>query len=477
MSTPPLKVTISRPVEFPGRNLPYVVRWRLRGRGHWRSFAAKRGRNGADAFYALLSVAAMNERDWDPETGMPASMRAPSGMNVAEYCRQFIEGEWQRLSPSTRKSYVGALASFIVNCRRSGAPHAPPQSARVLASWLTPKPKEIRDDGSAEWIWSSEPLPRSIQSWIVKNSPLLADVNREVLFETDKWMRLRADGITPYAPNTQNRLVTVAKLSLTIAVKRGLMENVPWPRRDSGATAKSDRKASIDVLDGQVPSISQLLSILDAMPSHQPGSYLYRTMSAICGFAGLRPGEVVALEVEDLLLPRSGWGSIKVTKAWSGVDGGKWNSARETIAGPKTQRSLRNVPIPPLLVEMVRDWLERSDVRSGPLFLTKEGSRPTQSNWRRALHRACIRAEWARPLSPYELRRTNASHLVQAIPIAEAAARLGHSVDVLTKHYVKRVTGQTELSNRILDRAYFGGDQSSARPSNHSSRTDLRIRN
>jgi integrase len=471
------KITISQPAEFPDRKLPYAVRWRLNGRGYWRSFATKRGKNGADAFYALLSVAAMNERDWDSETGMPASMSAPSDMNVAEYCRDFVKDEWQRLSPSTRKSYVEALASFIVNCRRSGAPHAPTRSAGILTSWLTPRPEDCPDDRTTEWIWSGEPLPRNIESWIGKNSPLLADLNREILFETDKWMRLRPDGATPYAPTTQNRLVTVAKLALSVAVKRGLIENVPWPRRDSGATAKSDRRATIDVLDGQVPSVAQLLAILDAMPSHQPASHLYRTMSAICGFAGLRPGEVVALEVEDLYLPLSSWGTIRITKAWSGVDGGKWNSALETIADPKTQRSRRTVPIPPLLVEIVREWLERSGTVSGPLFLTREGSRPTQSNWRRALHRACIKADWTRPLSPYELRRTNASHLVQAIPIAEAAARLGHSVDVLTKHYVKRVSGQTELSNQILERAYFSGDQSSARPSNHSSRIDRRIRN
>jgi hypothetical protein len=191
MSAPPLKVTISRPAEFPDRKLPYVVRWRLNGRGHWRSFATKRGKNGADAFCALLNVAAMNERDWDLESGVPASMSAPD---------------------------------------------APSRSAGILASWLTPSPKELLDDGTVEWVWSSESLPRNIQSWIDKNSPLLADLNREVLYETDKWMRLRPDGVTSYAPNTQNRLVTVAKTALSVAVKRGLIENVPWPRRESGAT-------------------------------------------------------------------------------------------------------------------------------------------------------------------------------------------------------------------------------------------------
>ena len=286
MSTHPVKVTISRPVEFPDRKLPYVVRWRLNGRGHWRSFATKRGTNGADTFYARLRVAAINERDWEMESGVPTSMSAPTGMNVAEYCRSFIEGDWQRLSSPTRKSYVEALASFIVNCRRRGAPRAPSRSAAILVSWLTPRPKKLLDDGTVEWVWNGEPLPRNIQSWIDKNSPLLMDLSREVLYETYRWMRLRPGGVTSYAPTTQNRLVAVAKLALSVAVKRGLIENVPWPRREGGATAKSDRKATIDVLDDLVPSIDQLLAIFDAIPSHQPRSYLRQTMSAICGLAG-----------------------------------------------------------------------------------------------------------------------------------------------------------------------------------------------
>jgi hypothetical protein len=188
-----VRVTVSRAAEFPDRKLPYVVRWRLNGRGHWRSFATKRGSNGADAFFALLKIAAMNERDWDSDSVIPSSMSAPSGTNAAAYCRSFITGEWQRLSPSTRKSYVEALTSFIVNCRRRGAPRAPSQARPTLSSWLTPSPKCQLDDGTVEWVWNDEPLPRNIQAWIDKNSPLLVDLNRELLYETDK----RVDGLCP----------------------------------------------------------------------------------------------------------------------------------------------------------------------------------------------------------------------------------------------------------------------------------------
>jgi len=116
-----MKVTISEPVEFPERKLPYVVRWRLNGKGHWRSFATRRGVDGADAFHALLKVAAMNERDWSSVSGLPSSLQPSSDMNVAHYCRSYIQDEWRRLSPSTRRSYVEALASFVSNCTLRGA--------------------------------------------------------------------------------------------------------------------------------------------------------------------------------------------------------------------------------------------------------------------------------------------------------------------------------------------------------------------
>jgi hypothetical protein len=88
-----MKVTISEPVELPGRKLPYAVRWRLNGKRYWRSFATRRGDNGADAFYALLKVAAMNERDWSSVSDLPSSMHPTSDMNVAHYCRTYIQDE------------------------------------------------------------------------------------------------------------------------------------------------------------------------------------------------------------------------------------------------------------------------------------------------------------------------------------------------------------------------------------------------
>ena len=403
-------------------------------------------------------------------------MHPSSDMNVAHYCRTYVQDEWKRLSPSTRRSYVEALTCFVSNCTLRGAP-SPPRNFRVdYAAWITPRLKDKEVGTPTEWEWSIDPLARNHQSWIAKNSPLLGNLDRETLYEADRKMRVSLDGTTLYAPNTQSRLITVAKTSLSAAVRRGLIDVVAWPRRDTGATAKSDQHYSGEMGYDTVPNVKQLLAIIDAIPSHQPASYLYRALSAVCGFAGLCPGDAVVLEVADLHLPDIGWGSIRVTRAWSGVDGAKWHSELEEIAGPKTLRSRRTVPIPPLLVAILVDWLERSEIENGPLFLSKSGTRPTQSNWSRTLRRASEKANWPNPLTPYGLRRTNASHLAQAIPIAEAAARLGHSVEVLTKYYVKRVAGQVELSNEVLDSVYSYHPQDSTKRSSHSSSTERRIR-
>ena len=294
MSTRQIKFTISQPVEYPGRTMPYAVRWRLNGRGYWRSFASKRGNNGADAFYSLLKVAGMNERDWSPDTGLPSHWKKNDQFNVAQYCRLYIQDQWTRFSPSTRKSYVEALTSFIVNCTRRGVRTLPSDCRGAISSWLTPTLTDAAVNSDQFWIWSDEPLPQIIRQWLAKNSPSIGDLDREILYETDRRMRLRLDGHTLYAPTTQNRLVTVAKTALSAAVKRGLIDSVSWPQRESGATAKSELRRSDDPHDDEVPSVKQLTMILEAMVSHQPASHLYRTLSAVCGFAGLRPGAIIS---------------------------------------------------------------------------------------------------------------------------------------------------------------------------------------
>lgn len=105
-----------------------------------------------------------------------------------------------------------------------------------------------------------------------------------------------------------------------------------------------------------------MASIIDAIPTHQPGSRNYAVMTAVSYFGGLRPSETAMLRPRVLHQP-AGWGSIDVVEADDGYD---------EPAEPKTGE--RTVPIPPALVEILRAWLAEHDFAAHDLlFRTEQG--------------------------------------------------------------------------------------------------------
>jgi integrase len=93
---------------------------------------------------------------------------------------------------------------------------------------------------------------------------------------------------------------------------------------------------------------------MDAMASHQPGSRTYRVMTAAVYFAGRRPSEVVMLRPRSLCLPEDGWGRIDVVEADIFFD---------EPGEPKT--GARSVPIPPVLVGVLRRWIDDHELGGG----------------------------------------------------------------------------------------------------------------
>ncbi len=81
---------------------------------------------------------------------------------------------------------------------------------------------------------------------------------------------------------------------------------------------------------------------------------------------------------------------------------------------PSTSRANRRpasapCPIPPVLVEILNDWLEGHDFASDELiFRTRNRRRPTASNWSRAWHRA-LRSIGHPPLRVYDCRHAAAT--------------------------------------------------------------------
>ena len=143
-----------------------------------------------------------------------------------------------------------------------------------------------------------------------------------------------------------------------------------------------------------LPGPAAMAEAIDAIVTQQPGSKTYRVMTAVAYYAGLRPSEVVMLRVRSAELPIEGWGRLDVTEADISFD-----EPGEPKTGP------RSVPIPPVLVAMLQEWVEENDLTLPErlLFRTRNDTMPSGSNWARAWHRA-LESVGQRPIRVYDCR-------------------------------------------------------------------------
>jgi integrase len=122
----------------------------------------------------------------------------------------------------------------------------------------------------------------------------------------------------------------------------------------------------------------------------------------------------------------------------------------DETADPKT--GARHVPIPPQLVAMLQAWVdEHGFTGDDVIFRSRNGLRPTPSNWLRAWQRALANIGHP-PLRIYDLRHAAATTwLAAGVPMGGVAQRLGHSVEVLVSTYVGALHGDDITANRQID--------------------------
>jgi integrase len=386
----------------------------------------------ANSHFALIQTAIEDPTErWNPKTGEPYSWHTTSHIDVATFCRTYIAREWDTYEPSSAASLIEALSALVEAASMDHSKPFDPKWRPALRAWLRPN--------------TDAPLTPPLSNWITHYSIDIDDLDAPTLLRIDEALRRGATGLV-LGPRTQIRRVGVARRCLERAVTEQLITELPWPKADKGAQS---RKANSLVKEmDQVPAPAEVPLILDAILSvHQAdATHMYRAMTAVGFYAGLRPGETTALTASDITLPEAGWGEISVTKAWVGTK----DEGDNPIGQTKTTNH-RKVPIPPVLVAELRSWIERAEIVDGPLFRTRSGKRPTQSNWGRALRRA-TNAAGTTAVTSYGLRHTCASYLSAAgVPIAEAASRLGHSTETMLRYYVDRIAGHTDLANRQFE--------------------------
>lgn len=406
---------------------PHIVRWVVEGREF---SSAKATKEEARDLHARLFTAMRDGETFDVVRGLPASWTATPAPTVVTWARQWVSDEWDTWQPRTRSSVLEALAHWLPLLVDERATARPDGMKKYLTVTLAPG-GEASDVVCERWVdrWS---LPLDA---ITKLQVSLAD---QVATE-------RADGAGRVSEVTARRRRTTMKACIERAVELELISRSPWPQQSKGRTRRKviresdDRAVKVDLL----PSIETMERIIAAMQTHQPASEMYSVMATTMWLAGLRPSECVDLRVEACTLPEQGRGSLLIDMADVGnVEPGK----------PKT--GVRTVSIPAKLVEVLRAWVDSQGLSSGFLFRTAKGSRPT--NLLRSLHAACDKVGFPH-MRVYDLRHTCATMLLNSgIKPGDAAARLGHSVEVLMSTYAGVLEYDEEAANARIDEALAG---------------------
>ena len=404
----------------------WVVRWNVDGRAHSKSFATS---NEANRYRSLLVAAHHKLERFDRPSGEPESWRPRAEpTQVHAWCRRWIAEQWNEWQPRTRVSAMEALARFVA-LAVSGAASPPPYALRRHLVRTFPPDTEIDPTEECE-------------QWLARWCLPLTELDRSLLGEIDRRLGV-GDAGQVLSPASASRFRKVARACIRRAVELDVLAADPWPPAPKGRSRRKAARVHRGVDVRRLPDPVTMVRVMEAIPSHQPSSRMYQVMVAVMYYAGLRPSEVVMLRPAALHLPHEGWGRIDVLEADISFD---------EPGEPKTGE--RSIPIPEVLVAMLRDWIATKQIGEHELmFRTRNDNRPTHSNWARTWQRA-LRQTGHKSLRVYDIRHAAATTWLGAgVPLGEVARRMGHSVETLVSTYVGALTGDEQVANQRIDDA------------------------
>ncbi|MFI6325521.1 tyrosine-type recombinase/integrase [Nonomuraea sp. NPDC050556] len=279
-------------------------------------------------------------------------------------------------------------------------------------------------------------------------------------------LRLALDAISvrfagkPGGANTVRRKRAILHHLLEQAVEEKLftsnpLDEIKW----------TSPKAASAIDPRTVVNPVQARRLLDAVPKvgHKRGACL-KALFACVYYAALRPEETADLREKNCTLPEAGWGLIVLeqarpqgTKRWT--DSGQTHESRRLKH--RADRETREIPIPPVLVAILREHIETYGVaKDGRLFRSStDGSYSSSAYsyvWQEARKLALTPAQVASSLAarPYDLRHAAVSLWLNAgVPATEVAMRAGHSVEVLLRVYARCMDGQHDHANGKINNA------------------------
>ncbi|MBY8886785.1 site-specific integrase [Streptomyces sp. PTM05] len=455
------------------KSAPFQLRWLVGGERHQQPFSTSAL---ADGRRAELKEAVRRGEQFDTETGLPVSeLRERNSPTWYEHACVYAMMKWPKVAAKHRANIAEALATVTPTLVAPAKANPPPRMVlrQALLSWAFQAARDehgqpIRDDDGV-------PVPRKDRqeppleiaealAWIARNSLKVADLNdSDALRRALTALSLKLDG-TQAAENTVRRKHTVFSNALRYAVERDLLKANPLARIDWEPPATDD-----EVDFRYVPNPRQMKALLEGVREQGArGEHLYAFFGCMY-YAAMRPSEVCQLVKRDCKLPETGWGELILHKSRPEV-GAAWtdDGTSYEIRGLKrrARKSTRPVPIPPVLVAMLRDHLKTyGTAPDGRLFTAVEGGRVRSTEytevWQEARVHALPEEEVATPLAdvPYAARKAGISLWIKAgVDPVEVARRAGHSLAVLYKFYARILRGWQERSNELIEGELNGGE-------------------
>ena len=413
----------------------YVVRWRVDGRDCKRRFKVKAE---AERYRSQLLTMVSNGARFDRSSGLPLPWQTETISWWSWSCEWFAL-KWPHWAGSSRKSGAEALVAFTPHLVRSGA-SAPPPNLRA-------------------WLWQTGYNPAAPaehcreRAWLERSSPSLDSIEPRSLEHALAAATTRADG-QPNAATVVKRRRDLINAVFKAAVRRRLLDSNPMDRIEWTAPRRSTQ-VDVTVLP-TMHDIDDLLSHVAALPT---SGARYAGFFAIMAYAGLRPSEAAALRLADVQLPSDGWGTAQLRGA-SPAPGRRYTgtgSTRQTKSlKHRAENAVRSVPLPPPLVELLREHLHRWPPADGLVFINAAGRSVTAENygkvWNRVKPIVWPPGHLAANAVPYDLRHTAATVMLRAgVPLAEVARRLGHSIEVLLRVYAGVFEDEEERSNAAIE--------------------------
>ncbi|QPP07562.1 site-specific integrase [Streptomyces bathyalis] len=448
------------------RGSSHQVRWRVGTKEFAETFPVKASAEGRRA---ELLLAQRDGQQFDTETGLPRSELKSRRATETWYAHTlaYVVMKWPNVSAKHRASIADSLATVTPKLVRDsrGAP-SPKALRRALFSWAYQLGQD--EQGQLRPRFELGDPPEEIAealTWIAKRSVPLTDLeSTECLRNALAALELKLDG-TKAAENTVNRKHPVFSNSLRYAVEREFLDRVPLYKVD-WKPPKSEDEIDFRYVPG--PALSR--DLIEAVGRQgQRGRHLKAFFGCIY-YAAMRPGEVRGLKESDCKLPSQGWGELLPDSSSPSVGSG-WTDSGASFDSrglkKRARKSVRPVPIPPVLVRLLRAQADEFGTGSeGHLFQAARGglllSKEYPEIWRAARVAVLSKKEAATPLAdtPYSLRHAGVSlWLSSGVPPAEVARRAGHSIAVLFRFYAKAIHGQEQQANERIERALNRPDE------------------